>query len=63
MGNTCSPLNLGGFRCWVRYPVFSGLCLIAKETEQRVTITLFIIFNNVGYDMNPYPYTSLSPMS
>ena len=31
----------------MRYPLLSGLCLIAKETEQGVTFTLFIIFDNV----------------
>ena len=35
-------MNLGGFRCWVRYPFVYGLCLITKETKQGVTITLFI---------------------
>ena len=34
------PLFLRCFRCWVRYPLVKGLCLIAKETEQGVTITL-----------------------
>ena len=29
----------------MRYPVLSGLCLIAKETEQGVNITLFNMFN------------------
>ena len=38
-------LNLGGFQCWVRYPVLSGLRLIAKETEQGVTITLYSNFD------------------
>ena len=40
-------MNLGGFRCWVRYPVISRLCLITKETKKAVSITLFIIFDNV----------------
>ena len=35
-------MNLGGFRCWVRYPFVYGLCLITKETKQGVTIPLFI---------------------
>ena len=35
-------MNLGGFRCWVRYPFVYGLCLITKEAKQGVTITLFI---------------------
>ena len=39
----CKPLNLVDFRCWMRYPFIQGLCLIAKETEQGVTIALFII--------------------
>ena len=29
----------------MRYPVVSGLCLIAKETEQEVTMTLFYYLN------------------
>ena len=41
--NICYPLNLGGFRYWVRCPFLPRLCLIAKEEEQGVTITLFII--------------------
>ena len=40
--NACQPLNLGGFQCLVRCPFLSGLCLIAKETEQGVTVTLFL---------------------
>ena len=31
-------MNLGSFRCWVRYSFVYRLCLIAKETEQGVTI-------------------------
>ena len=26
-----------------KYPVVSGLCLIAKETEQEVTLTLYVM--------------------
>ena len=37
--NKCQPLNLRGFRCWVRYPFVQRLCLIAKEMEEGVTIT------------------------
>ena len=40
-------MNLRGFRCWVRYPVLSGLCLIPKETEQGVPITLFKIIEMI----------------
>ena len=38
LNHTCLPLNLGGFRCWERCPFVQGLCLIARETEQGVTI-------------------------
>ena len=34
-GHLCQPLFLKGFRCLVRCPFVQGLCLIAKETEQR----------------------------
>ena len=42
-------MNLGGFWCWVRCPVLSGLCLIAKETEQGVTILFFLQLPNAQY--------------
>ena len=29
------------FLVWVRYPFLQGICLIVKETEQGVSITLF----------------------
>ena len=46
--HSCSPMNLGGFRCWVKCPVLLEHCLVAKEMEQEVIITLFIIFDNVA---------------
>ena len=33
-------------------PSLLGLCLIAKEMEQEVTITLFIISDNVTKERN-----------
>ena len=38
-------LVLRGFLCWGRCPFVLGLCLIAEETEQGVTITLLILVN------------------
>ena len=59
-------LVLRGFRCWVRCP-FLGLCLIAKEIEQGVTITLFtqVLIRPVlvcGRDRTPGK-SELSPFS
>ena len=32
----------------MRYPVLSGLCLVAKETEQGVTITMLTVYKQFG---------------
>ena len=40
---------MGGFWCWVRYPVLSGLCLIAKETVQGVTTNMFDCHDTIAY--------------
>ena len=49
-------LKFGGFRYWLRWPFVQGLCLIAKEMEQGITITLFLFL----YHKNRSPKTRFS---